>query len=115
MPRERRAHRIPEAVRISLPEGENVTDWADVDFDAIVAEAWRARSCAECGAHLHYKLVPRSVFCSDRCRYRFRDRRRLVKDPERERARSKSYYWRNREMVLAKAAAKRRERAEGSA
>ena len=51
--------------------------------------------------------MPRSVFCSDKHRYAFRDRRRLAENPERERERSRRYYAANREAVLAKAAAKR--------
>jgi hypothetical protein len=46
-------------------------------------------------------------FCSSRCRYRFRDRRKYAEDPEGERAGSRAYYAANRERVLAKAAAKR--------
>jgi hypothetical protein len=36
-----------------------------------------------------------------------RDRARYAANPERERERSRAYYWRNRKAVLAKAAAKR--------
>jgi hypothetical protein len=77
-------------------------------FDAVLAEARRTRRCAECGAHLDHRAVPRSVFCGPKCRYAFRDRRRYAEDPERERERSRSYYAANREMVLEKAAARRK-------
>jgi endogenous inhibitor of DNA gyrase (YacG/DUF329 family) len=84
-----------------------VSSGAPVDFDALVAEARRVRRCAECGVDLHHELVPRSAFCSDRCRYRFRDRRRYVENPEGERERSRRYYAEHREAVLGRAAAKR--------
>jgi endogenous inhibitor of DNA gyrase (YacG/DUF329 family) len=78
-----------------------------VDFDALLAEARRTRRCAECGAVLDFRSVPRSAFCSSKHRYAFRDRRRYVEAPERERERSRRYYAEHRERVLAKAAVKR--------
>ena len=93
------------AVRVSLPDGEN--ELAGEDFEATLAESSRNRSCAVCGIDLDWRTVPRSPFCSPRCRYRFRDRRKYAANPERERERSRAYYWRNREAVLEKAAAKR--------
>jgi hypothetical protein len=76
-------------------------------LEAILAESRRNRRCAECSTDLDWRTVPRSAFCSDKCRYRFRDRRKYAQNPDPERARSRSYYWRNREAVLEKAAAKR--------
>jgi hypothetical protein len=46
-------------------------------------------------------------YCSDKCRYRARDRARYAKDPEQARERSRRYYAENRERVLAKARARR--------
>ena len=60
-----------------------------VDFDAVLAEARRNFRCAECGAGLERWLVVSAQFCSPKCRYRFRDRRRYAEDPERERAKSR--------------------------
>jgi hypothetical protein len=95
-------------VSISLPEGENVVSSdVTVDFDARLAEARRTRRCAECGDVLDHRSVPRSAFCSAKHRYAFRDRRRYVDNPERERERSRAYYAVNRELVLEKAAVKR--------
>ena len=90
---------------ISLPDGES--EPAGDEFEARLAEARRIRRCAECSTDLDHRTVPRSAFCSPRCRYRFRDARKYAEDPEREPERSRSYYWRNREAVLEKAAAKR--------
>ena len=99
---------VDPAVRISLPEGENPEVQGEaVDHEAILRDAVRNRQCAECGSDLDWLTVPRSGFCSDQCRYRFRDRRRYAQNRERERERSRAYYWRNREAVLEKAAAKR--------
>ena len=81
---------------------------AGVDLDAILHEAKRIRRCAECGIDLYFETVPRAAFCSDRCRYKFRDRRNHLENPEREREKSRRYYARNREAVLAR----RRARAE---
>jgi hypothetical protein len=78
-----------------------------VDFDALIAQANRDRLCAECGAHMDFRAVLRSAFCSDPCRYRFRDRRRYAENPEEQRERARRYYSDNREAVLARAAAKR--------
>ena len=86
---------------ISLPWGENI------DFDAILADARRNRTCAECGGDLNHVSVPRSLFCSPKHRYAFRDRRRYLQDAEAMRAKSRRYYEANRERILEKAAAKR--------
>jgi CDGSH-type Zn-finger protein len=65
--------------------------------------------CEECGREVeNLRFTRRSKrFCSDKCRYRRRDRLRYERDPEGARLRSKRYYAQNREQVLAKAAAKR--------
>jgi hypothetical protein len=62
--------------------------------------------CVECGAVIP-RSRPKSEYCSKQCSLRARDRARYEADPERERERSRSYYRRNREAVLARAAAKR--------
>jgi hypothetical protein len=61
--------------------------------------------CAECGGELETdpwtsrrRFGPR--YCSPRCRYRARDRRRHAEDPERQRAKSRAYYAANRAQVL---------------
>ena len=99
------------AVLPSLPERENspIAGDADcvVDFDAVLDEARRNYRCAECGKELERWHVASSQFCNPKCRYRFRDRRKYAEDPERERAKSRAYYWANRERVLEKAAARR--------
>jgi hypothetical protein len=41
-------------------------------------------------------------FCSSKCRYRHRDRRRYELDPEGEREKSRRYYAANRERVIAR-------------
>jgi hypothetical protein len=46
-------------------------------------------------------------YCSDRCRYRARDRRDYAADREGELARSRRYYERHREKKLAKVKASR--------
>jgi hypothetical protein len=76
-------------------------------FEAILDEAHRSRTCAECGVHLDHRAVPRSPFCCRKCRDAFRHRRRYAEDPEGARARARDYYWRNRTRVLEKAAARR--------
>jgi hypothetical protein len=81
----------PAVKEYPLRGGWRVTSGVSVDYDALVAEARRNRRCAECGGELHHKLVPRSALCSDRCRYRFRDRRRYVENAEHERKRSRRY------------------------
>ena len=92
---------------VRFPSPKERTSPQGVDDAAILAEASRNRRCAECGGDLDWRSVPRSAFCSPRCRYRWRDRRKYAENPERERERSRAYYWRNREAVLEKAAAKR--------
>ena len=65
--------------------------------------------CEECGGEIPYSRDRKTTtrHCSDKCRYRARDRRRYAVDPEVARARSRAYYWANRERVLERAAAKR--------
>jgi hypothetical protein len=41
-------------------------------------------------------------FCSDRCRYRHRDRLKYAADPDGERAKSRRYYGANRDAVTAR-------------
>jgi hypothetical protein len=57
--------------------------------------------CAECGQELGRGRSHRT-FCSDKCRYRFRDRLRYASDPEGEREKSHRYYEANCEKVLAR-------------
>jgi len=99
---------LDPAVRISLPEGKN-TELAgeEVDYVEILRHALRTRTCAVCGLELHHRTTPRSGFCSFPHYYKWRDARRYADDPEAQRERSRAYYWRNREAVLEKAAAKR--------
>ena len=99
---------VDPAVRISLPEGQN-TEVAgeEVDHVEILRHALRNRTCAVCGLELHHRTTPRSGFCSYQHYYKWRDARRYAEDPEAQRERSRAYYWRNREKVLEKAAAKR--------
>lgn len=78
-----------------------------VDFDAILDEARRNYRCAECGTELTRWQRTSAQFCSPRCRYRWRDRRRYTENPEAARERARAYYRANREMVLEKAAARR--------
>jgi len=72
----------------------------------------RADKCEECGEPFEYMREARMSkrFCSDRCRYRNRDRRRYAEDPERERAKSRAYYAANRERVIARVKARRADR-----
>jgi endogenous inhibitor of DNA gyrase (YacG/DUF329 family) len=63
--------------------------------------------CRECGGPIDLRKRVTTAFCSARCRYRFRDRRRYLENPEREGERSRRYFAENREAVLARAAAKR--------
>ena len=64
-------------------------------------------TCEECGGDLFAFVEAKNTrrgkrFCSDKCRYRHRDRRRYAADPEREREKSRRYYAANRERVLAR-------------
>jgi hypothetical protein len=70
----------------------------------------KSLNCEECGEEFADVKNNRASrrFCSDRCRYRARDRRDYQADPERERARVKAYYAKNREQVLARAKARRK-------
>jgi endogenous inhibitor of DNA gyrase (YacG/DUF329 family) len=66
--------------------------------------------CEECGEEVDYsrtRRTSRRLFCSDKCRYRARDRRRYEADPEGQRERSRRYYAEHRDEVLAKAAERR--------
>ena len=78
-----------------------------VDYAAVLEETMRSRRCAVCGESLHHQSVPRSAFCGDKHRYRFRDARRQAENPELVREKSRRYYAANRETVLEKAAARR--------
>jgi hypothetical protein len=67
-------------------------------------------TCEECGEEIVFsrsRRTSRRLFCSDKRRYRDRDRRRYEADPEGQREKSRRYYALNREKVLAKAAARR--------
>lgn len=70
-----------------------------------------ALACEECGKEFEDLRRCRrgKRFCSDRCRYRHRDRAKYVADPEHERAKSRAYYARNRERVIARVTARKRE------
>lgn len=78
-----------------------------VDFVAILEDARRRFVCAECGTELTRWQRASAAFCSAKCRYRFRDRRRYAENPERERAKARAYYWANREEVLDRSAERR--------
>jgi endogenous inhibitor of DNA gyrase (YacG/DUF329 family) len=92
----------------SLSEGESEPAGADaVDFAAILLDARSRFVCAECETELERWQRASAQFCSPKCRYRFRDRRRYAENTEERRARSRAYYWQNREAVLDKQAAKR--------
>jgi hypothetical protein len=73
----------------------------------------QALTCVECGEELEDVWRHRSTrqFCSDRCRYRHRDRLRYAADPEGERAKSRAYYARNREAVIARVIARQKAKA----
>ena len=102
-----RQHHDPRSL-FSLPDGENGPDAGGVaDFDAILAESRAAHRCAECSSPLERWQWASSSFCSPKCRYRFRDRRRYAENPEAARERARAYYRANREAVLEKAAARR--------
>jgi hypothetical protein len=73
----------------------------------LLRHALRTRTCASCGTDLDHRTTPRSGFCSENHYQAFRHRRRYQEDPETQRERARAYYWRNREKVLEKAAARR--------
>lgn len=100
--------RLDPRRQISLPYGGSgeVRGKAD-EYAAILWAARRSNRCPECGEDITYVSCPRTGFCSEKCYYRFRDRRRYAGDPEAARARARAYYAANRETVLEKAAAKR--------
>ena len=77
------------------------------DFDPVLAEAGRIGRCADCKRELNFRERPRSAFCSEKCRYRYRDRVRYSRDVEAQRERSRRYYQTHREQVLARSQAKR--------
>ena len=63
------------------------------------------KRCDECGQPFpdeRQQRRTRKRFCSDRCRYRQRDRRRYELDPEGEREKSRAYYQANRKRVIAR-------------
>jgi hypothetical protein len=62
-------------------------------------------SWTECGQELGRGRRHRR-FCSDKCRYRHRDRLRYAADPEGEREKSRRYYKANREKVIARVTAR---------
>jgi len=66
-------------------------------------------ACVECGGEIPYSRDGKTTvqFCSAKCRYKARDRKRYAENPERERERSRRYYLEHREQVLERAAAKR--------
>ena len=72
-------------------------------------EKRRGLDCEEYGEPIPDLRHTRSGrrFCSDKCRYRARDRKRYEADPEFQRERSRRYYRENREVVLARAAQRR--------
>ena len=84
-----------------------MSNGGSVDYEAVIAQAQRTRRCAVCGADLGHRVGPRGAFCGDKHRYQFRDARRQAENPELVREKSRRYYEKNRETVLAKAAAKR--------
>src|SRR5688572_27050525 len=65
--------------------------------------------CEECGGEIPYSRGRKTTtqYCSDKCRYKSRDRARYAADPEGARARARAYYAANREKVLEKAGARR--------
>jgi ssDNA-binding Zn-finger/Zn-ribbon topoisomerase 1 len=65
-------------------------------------------TCEECGQPFTDMKEGRRGrrFCSPKCRYRNRDRRRYEADPEGERAKSRAYYAANRERVIARVIAR---------
>ena len=60
----------------------------------------RGGLCAECGV-LFVTPSGRGRFCSPKCRYRARDRRRYEDDPDAIRAASRRWYALNRERKLS--------------
>ena len=56
---------------------------------------------------------PDQRFCKSGCRYKARDRRRYETDPDGVRAKSRAYYARNRERVIARVTARQRAAANG--
>jgi hypothetical protein len=76
----------------------------------------KRETCEECGGEIEdlWRTRANRRYCSDKCRYRHRDRVKYLADPEAERAKSRAYYWRNRERVIARvsAAAKAKRRAQ---
>jgi hypothetical protein len=83
----------PAAVSISLSAGEN------------------GPACEECGGPTPNdpwkSRRTKKRFCSDKCRYRARDRERYAADPEGQREKSRAYYAANRERVIARVRARR--------
>jgi len=79
-------------------------------------ESRRVPCCEECGGEFENLKDTRASkrFCSDKCRYRHRDRLRYERDPEGERARGRAYYAANREQVLARLRARAARKAAGT-
>lgn len=69
----------------------------------------RSDTCLECGTQLHWRERPKSNFCSDAHSRRYRARLRYDADPEAQRAKSRAYYAANRERVLERVKARRRQ------
>ncbi len=73
-----RQHHDPRS-HLSLSERENAPDaGGTIDFEAVLAESRRTHLCAECGEPLAPWQRVVATFCSSRCRYRWRDRRRYA-------------------------------------
>jgi hypothetical protein len=66
--------------------------------------------CLECGEPILRRNRPKSAFCSEKCSHRARDRRKYEADPEAARAKSRAYYAKNRERVIARVQRRRREK-----
>src|SRR5262245_14852562 len=58
---------------------------------SLPGERRAAMNCAECGEPI-LGINRKAKFCSAKCRYRQRDRKRYQADPEGERAKSRAYY-----------------------
>jgi hypothetical protein len=68
----------------------------------MLTESRRVSCCEECGGEFQNLKDTRASkrFCSDKCRYRARDRKRYQANPDAERERSRRYYAANRERKL---------------
>jgi hypothetical protein len=70
--------------------------------------------CEECGEPFVERGRAGRRFCSDKHRYRARDRRRYELDPEGEREKSRLHYAANRERVIARVTERTRRLRAGS-